>query len=88
MQTILISISNLSVFLNVLERHAPLKKKTVRANEAPFTSKALRKAIATRSRLENIFHRKRTEDSKRSFKKQKIIVVDCIKRKERYFIII
>ena len=59
-----------SVFLNVLERHAPLKKKTVRSNEAPL-SKALRKAISMRSRLENIFHRKHTEDSKRAFKKQK-----------------
>ena len=71
-----------SVFLNVLERHAPLKKKTVRANEAPYTSKAARKAIATRSRLENKFHRKRTEDSKRAFKKQKN---DCSRlyKKER-----
>ena len=60
-----------SVFLNVLEGHDPLKKKTVRANEAPYMSKALRKAIATRSRLENIVHRKCTEDIRERFKKQK-----------------
>ena len=71
-----------SDFLNVLERHAPLKKKSVRASEVPYTSKALRKAIATRSRLENIFHRKRTRIGR------EIIVVDCIKRKERNFIVI
>ena len=51
-------------------------------------SKALRKAIVTRSRLENKFHRKRSEDRKGAFKKQKNIVVDCIKRKERNFIVI
>ena len=41
------------IFLEDLERHAPLKRKLLRANEVPYMTKALRKAIATRSRLEN-----------------------------------
>ena len=35
----------------VLNRHAPLKKKLLRANDAPFMINNLRKAIATRPRL-------------------------------------
>ena len=76
------------VFLNVLERHAPINKKIGRANEAPYMTKALRKAIASRSRLENTFHLVRTKESRELFKKQKVIVVYCTKRKERNFIII
>ena len=38
-------------FLEVLNAHAPIKKWLVRANEVPYMTKALRKAIANRSRL-------------------------------------
>ena len=41
------------VFLEVLQAHAPLKKKYVRANEVPYTTKTLRKAIMKRSQLES-----------------------------------
>ena len=40
-------------FLEVLNAFAPIKKRLVRANEVPYMMKALRKAIANRSRLEN-----------------------------------
>ena len=40
-------------FLEVVNRHAPLKKKTIRGNHASFVDKELRKAIYTRSRLRN-----------------------------------
>ena len=38
-------------FLKVVNKHAPLKKKTIRGNHASFVNKELRKAIYTRSRL-------------------------------------
>ena len=38
--------------INTLNKHAPLKRKIVRANEVPYITKALEKAIATKSRLE------------------------------------
>ena len=59
------------IFLNCLNRHALLKKRVVRANEVPYMTKALRKAIATRSRLENRYYRNKTERSKTAYKKQK-----------------
>ena len=46
-------------FLEVLNIHAPLKKKIVRANEVPYMTKALRKAIANRSRMENQYYKKK-----------------------------
>ena len=46
------------IFLKVLNRHAPLKKKMLRANHAPYVSKALRKAIMKRSCLKNRYFKK------------------------------
>ena len=40
-------------FSNIVNIHAPLKKKILRGNDAPFMNKELRKAIYTRSRLRN-----------------------------------
>ena len=34
-----------NVFLNVLQRHAPLKTKVVKANHAPYINRTLRKPI-------------------------------------------
>ena len=39
--------------MNPLNMHAPMREKYVRANNAPFVSKALSKAIMSRSRLRN-----------------------------------
>ena len=58
-------------FLEVFNAHAPLKKKIVRANEVPYMTGALRKAIANRSRLENRYYRDRSNESLRAYKKQK-----------------
>ena len=57
-------------FLKILDQHAPVKEKMVRANEMPYMTKALRKSIMTRSRLENKYHTARTSESHRNFKKQ------------------
>ena len=37
------------ISLDVLNRHAPIKKKVIRTNHAPYVTKALRKAIMERS---------------------------------------
>ena len=58
-----------NVFLRVLEKHAQLKKKLVRANEAPYITKTLRKAIMRRSQLENKYRKQRTRDNKTLYKK-------------------
>ena len=40
-----------NVFLDVLQRYAPLKTKVVRANHAPYMNKTLRKPIMKMSEL-------------------------------------
>ena len=42
-------------FKSVVDHHAPLKKKYVRGNDAPFMIKHLRKAIMNRSRCKQVF---------------------------------
>ena len=44
--------------LGVLNKHAPLKKKVLRANHALYVTKALRKAIMKRSYLEKLYFKK------------------------------
>ena len=39
--------------VKTLDKYAPLKKRYARANEVPYMTKRLRKAISNRSRLQN-----------------------------------
>ena len=45
----------LNIFIKVLNKHAPMKQKYLRANQARFVTKNLRKAIMKRYRLRNKF---------------------------------
>ena len=59
------------LFLKVVDKHAPVKKKVVRANHAKYISKPLRKAIMKRSYLEKVYFKKQTTQSLERYKKQK-----------------
>ena len=73
-------------FLRVLEKHAPMKKKVLRANDKPFMTKILRQAIMRRSNLRNKYLKIRTEDSLKEFKKQKNYTKRLAKRERtKYF---
>ena len=58
-------------FLKVLEEHAPMKQKVLRANDKPYMTKALRKAIMRRSTLKSKFLKNRSDENHKAFKKQK-----------------
>ena len=74
------------IFLEVLNKHAPIKKKTVRANDKPFMTKALRKAIMRRSALKNKYVNMKTEETEKAFKKQKNYTNKLLwKEKKKYF---
>ena len=60
-----------NVFSNIVNIHAPLKKKILRGNDAPFMNKELRKAIYTRSRLRNRYFKNPTKENETSYKKQR-----------------
>ena len=60
-----------NIFLSTLEDEAPLKKKTIRANQAPYMTKTLRKAIMRRSALENQYHKNITPENNAIYRKHK-----------------
>ena len=57
--------------MSTLDKHAPLKKKMLRANHAPYMTKALRKAIMKRSSLNNKIYKNGTVENQKAYKKQK-----------------
>ena len=75
------------MLLPILQKHAPLKNKLLRANHATYISKPLRKAILQRSYLENLHFKKRTDHSLRNYKKQKAIAAYSRKKREKTFLI-
>ena len=73
-------------FLRVLEKHAPMKKKVLRANDKPYMTKALRKAIMKRSTLKNKYLKDKSDESLKEFKKQKNYTKRLAKRERiKYF---
>ena len=54
-ETVLDYTSFEETFLGVLNKHAPFKKKVLRANHAAYVTRALRKAIMKRSYLEKLY---------------------------------
>ena len=50
-----------TTFIEVLNRHAPLRKKFISANHAPYITKTLRKAIIHRSQLETKYCKTKTQ---------------------------
>ena len=74
------------IFMEVLNEHSKIKKKYIRANNAPFMNKHLAKAIMNRSRLKNNFHKNPTEENKLKFKKQRNYCVNLLrKEKKKYY---
>ena len=59
----------LDIFIEVLNKHDPMKQKYLRANQGGFMTKNLHKAIMKRSRLRNKFLSDRTEISRKKYKK-------------------
>ena len=73
-------------FLEVLEKHAPMKKKVLRANDKPYMTKALRKAIMRRSTLKSKYLKSKSDEDLRTFKKQKNFTKRLAKKERvKYF---
>ena len=68
------------MFLTVVDKHAPLKKKPIRRTQAPFMNKELSKAIMHRSKLRNIYNKTKTTQAWEAFKRQRYKCVS-IRRK-------
>ena len=62
------------IFLTILNKHAPIKKKLLRGNHKPFVNKTLCKAISTRSKLRKIANKTGDERDFANYKKQRNLV--------------
>ena len=58
-------------FSKIVEKHAPLRKKFIRGNHAPFMNIELRKAIYTRPSLRNKFCKSPSKENKALYKQQR-----------------
>ena len=58
------------IFCSIVNAHAPLKKRLVRADNKPLTA-VHRKAIKLRTRLKNKYNRNSTQDNFEQYKKQR-----------------
>ena len=74
-----------STIFNIFNRHVPIKKKYIRANEAPFMSKELHKAIMKWSRLRNTFLKQWTDTNKKNYSTQKNLCKKLLKNTERSY---
>ena len=65
--------------------HAPLKKRYIRANNSPFMTKELCKAIMYRSRLRNKLLRVNNTQSREAYRKQRNYCVALLRKTKRNF---
>ena len=74
-----------TIIANIFNEHAPLKKRYVRANQAPFMTKKLSKEIMTRSRLSNKFLKTKTDPNRKAYNKQRNYCVSLFRREKKSF---
>ena len=68
-----------------LDKYAPIKKRYVRANQAPFMNKRINKGIMKRSRLRNKFLNTKSDTDRRTYNKQRNICVRLIRQQKKNF---
>ena len=71
----------------ILNKHAPMEKKFIRGNNAPFMNKTLSQAFMHRSKLKNKYNKCPTEQNKLSYNLQRNYCVSLFKKKRKENII-
>ena len=73
-------------FMQSLNKHASMKEKTIRGNNAPFMNKTLSKAFMHRAKLKNKYNTNPTEFNHLHYKKQRNYCVNLLnKTKKEYY---
>ena len=73
------------IIISALNRYAPLKKRYIIANNAPFMTKVLCKALMVRSRLRNKSLKPKTIESREAYKKQRNYCVALLRKAKKYY---
>ena len=70
-----------------LEKHAPIRRRYARANQAPYMNKRTRKEIMKRSRLRNKFLKTRSNIDRKAYNKQinYTLLVYCERKKKEFY---
>ena len=71
--------------LSALNKLAPLKKKYIRANQAPFFNKELQQAIMCRSKLRNKFLKQRSVNNKKAYNKQRNFCTNLLRKTKKTY---
>ena len=74
-----------NVFLLLLSKYAPIRKKILRANHSPFMTKTLCKAKMFRSQLKNKFIEYQNNEDWSNYKKQRNFCANLLKKSKQYF---
>ena len=73
------------IFLCVWNAHAPVKKKVLRGNNAPFMNKTLSKAFMNRARLKRISNDHPTQENVEAFKRYRNFCVSLLRKEKKKF---
>ena len=74
-----------NVFMDLTDKHAPIKTKYLRANHAPFMSKFLLSNISHRTKLRNKFLKNPTPTNKTAYKTQRNKCVKILRNEKRSY---
>ena len=70
-------------FVDVLNKHAPVKNKVLRANNKPFVNQVLKNAISKRSRLKNIANKTSNGEDILKYKRQRNYVTSLNRKTQK-----
>ena len=68
---------------NILQKHAPIKKRYVRANQASFINSKIHKEVMRRTRLRNKFIDSKTDADRIAYNKQRNYCVSLIRKEKK-----
>ena len=68
-----------------IQRHAPIQKRYVRANQASFMNKKISKKIMKRSRLRNKFLNTKSDIDRKAYNRQRNLCVSLIRSEKKNF---
>ena len=74
-----------NVFVDVINKHGPLKRKYIRANHAKYMSRELSQTIMKRSKLRNDYLEHRSTENRLAYEKQPNFCVTLLRKKNRLF---
>ena len=75
-----------NIFIQLLDKHAPMRTKSLRGNNQPHLTKDLRKAIMERSKLKNKANRTKETEDWAAYKRQRNLVVKMNRQAKKDFL--